>query len=460
MSHFFKIFTFGCKVNQADSAGLRQQLLKKGFWEVELALDADCLIINSCAVTAESVRKARQTLRSLRRRFPKAAIVVTGCWPQAFPEDAFDGADIIVGTKERERIPGLLMAHFWRNPKQVCHAVIPYLPKGGEPFSALPCADTQRTRAFLKIQEGCNQFCSYCIIPYARGRCRSMPVARVAEEANHLAEQGFREIVLTGINLGFYGVDTGESLADAVAACAAPDTIARVRLGSLEPERMDREMLLRLAECEKFCPQFHLSLQSGSTSVLQRMRRRYNPIGYRRIVAGIREVFPEAAITTDVIVGFPGETDVDFEKTVRMVRKIGFAKVHIFPYSPREGTPAAAMPDQISGEVKSQRAAVLAEVAAECTRQHLAGYVGRTVSVLVECKKYIGAQNFYNPKARWTPEMEREKYQNAQSFYQGHMADGTLVKIFAENGEKGLQNSVICVTIEEYADDCCIAHLR
>lgn len=438
MLHSFKIFTFGCKVNQADSAGLRQQLLKAGFWEGELAQDADCLIINSCAVTAESVRKARQTLRSLRRRFPKAAIVVTGCWPQAFPEDAFDGADIIVGTKERERIPELLMAHFRCAHQEACRAVVPYLPKGGEPFSELTCADTQRTRAFLKIQEGCNQFCSYCIIPYARGRCRSMPVARVAEEALQLAKQGFREIVLTGINLGFYGIDTGESLADAVAACAAPDTICRVRLGSLEPERMDREMLLQLAECEKFCPQFHLSLQSGAESVLQRMRRRYDPIGYCRIVDGIRAVFPEAAITTDVIVGFPGETDADFEKTVGMVKKIGFAKVHIFPYSPREGTPAAAMPDQISGDVKNQRAAVLATVAAECTCQHMAGYVGRTVSVLVECKKY----------------------QNAQSFYQGHMADGTLVKIFAENGEKGLQNSVICVTIEAYMDDCCIAHLR
>ncbi len=434
MIHHFKIMTFGCKVNQADSAGLRQMLLQNGFAEAKTTADARILIVNSCAVTAESVRKAKQTLRSLRRRCPDAVIVLTGCWPQAFPEDNFEAADIIVGTKEREQIPTLLQARFSAIDAAPCHAVVPYLPKGGETFSLLACADTQRTRAFLKIQEGCNQFCSYCIIPYARGRCRSMPLARIAAEAQTLAEQGFREIVLTGINLGFFGIDTGESLADAVKICAETNGILRVRLGSLEPERMDAEMLQSLADCAGFCPQFHLSLQSGSDTVLKRMNRRYNAGEYRQIVQTIRAVFPQCAITTDVIVGFPGETDEEFADTLRFVEEIGFAKVHIFPYSPREGTVAAKMSGQISGAVKNQRAAALAEVAARGMQQHLAGYVGQNVSVLVES----------------------EKYQNAQSFYQGHTADGTLVKIFAENCEKGLHNSVICVTIESYADDCCI----
>ncbi len=435
LTPYFKIMTFGCKVNQADSAGIRQMLIQEGFIEADLVMDSRILIVNSCAVTAESVRKVRRTLRSLRRRRPYAIIVLTGCWPQAFPEDDFEDVDIIVGTKDRDQIPALLRKHMvtlGRYPRS--YAVVPYLKKGGESFSSLACADTQRTRAFLKIQEGCNQFCSYCIIPYARGRCRSMPLEQVAEEAKKLAAQGFHEIVLTGINLGFYGVDTGDNLADAVDACAAPEGIERVRLGSLEPERMDQELLLRFAKCEKFCPQFHLSLQSGSSSVLLRMHRRYNAIAYRRIVQGIREIFPEAAITTDIIVGFPGETDDDFARTVRVVRQVRFAKIHIFPYSPREGTRAATLPNQVPPEVKNQRAAALAEVAAECTRQHLEKYVGQTVPVLVE----------------------EEKYQNAQSFCQGHMADGTLVKIFAKKYEKCLHNSMICVTIESYADDCCI----
>lgn len=431
----FKILTFGCKVNQADSAGLRTLMMQQGFSEADSAAAADCLIVNSCAVTAESVRKAKQTLRSLRRRRPHALIVLTGCWPQAFPDDDFEGADIVMGTKNREQLPALIQAY--RETNTGCCTITPYAPRGGEAFSPFPCADTTRTRAFLKIQEGCNQFCSYCIIPYARGRCRSMSLARLRQEAEALAAQGFREIVLTGINLGFFGVDTGESLADAVEICAAQEGILRVRLGSLEPERMDIPMLTRLAACEKFCPQFHLSLQSGADAVLKRMNRRYSAAEYRQVVWDIRRLFPDAAITTDIIVGFPGETDEDFEETLRFAEEIRFAKIHIFPYSPREGTRAADFPKQIPQCIKAKRAAALAELANRCSRAHLSAYVGQSVMVLTEGRKQ----------------------QNAQSFFQGHTADGTLVKIFTENDEKGLQNSVICVTIEAYADDCCIGRL-
>ena len=428
----YRIFTLGCKVNQAESSGLAQLLERQGLQPAAAIESADILLINSCAVTAESVRKAKQLLRSLRRKNPKALLLLTGCWPQAFPNDDFADADFVTGTKDRAALLTWIAAAKRIHPTAQTHCITSYAAQ--DAFSELPCADTTRTRAFLKIQDGCNQFCSYCIIPYARGRCRSMPHERLRQEVETLAAQGFREIVLTGINLGFYGIDTAQSLADAVNTAAAPDSILRVRLGSLEPERMTSELLAQFAACEKFCPQFHLSLQSGVDTVLSRMRRRYDTAQYRALAEQIRRLFPHAALTTDVIVGFPGETDAEFEQTCAFVQEIGFAKIHVFPYSPREGTKAAAFPNQIAPAVKSIRAARLGQIADALRNTHLAAYVGQTVPVLVEAKKR----------------------QNAQSFYQGHTPDGTLVKIFPKNEEKGLQNALICVTIESYEGDACI----
>lgn len=424
----FRILTLGCKVNQTESAGLAAVLSQMGHEKVPNGTTPDFVIVNSCAVTAESVRKSRQLLRSLRRRFPAAKLLLTGCWPQAFPKDSFEDADFVTGTKERT----LLLDYIRTMPCEAAVQIPAY--EKGDPFSALPCADTTRTRAFLKVQDGCNQFCTYCIIPYARGRCRSMPPERLAEEARSLAAQGFREIVLTGINLGFFGIDTGQSLADAVRLCAEPEGICRVRLGSLEPEKMTAEILTALRDCEKFCPQFHLSLQSGSNAVLKRMHRRYTTEQYLALIQEIRRLFPESAVTTDVIVGFPGETEEDFRQTIAFVRRIGFAKVHVFPYSPREGTRAAAYPNQIPQEIKAARAAELSQLADALRTAHLRGCLGRRAEILIE----------------------GEKQQNAQTFYQGHTPDGTLVKIFPENGKKGLQNSLICATIEEYTDDALI----
>jgi len=429
----YKIYTLGCKVNQTESAGLSQLLRTKGFSPAsDDDTQPDLLLVNSCAVTAESVRKAKQLLRSLRRKHPDALLILTGCWPQAFPTDDFADADFVTGTKDRPALLEYLANHASRPDAQQSR-ISPY--QSGEAFSPLPCADTSRTRAFLKIQDGCNQFCSYCIIPYARGRCRSMPTERLREEAAALAAQGFREIVLTGINLGFYGADNGASLAEAVRICAAQDGVCRVRLGSLEPERMTDAILRELKDCDKFCPQFHLSLQSGSDSVLKRMNRRYSASEYRTLAERIHALFPDAALTTDVIVGFPGETDAEFSETVAFVRKMGFAKVHVFPYSPREGTKAAAFPDQVPQKIKTQRAAALSAAADEIRAAHLRKFVGTCAEVLVE----------------------GEKQQNAQRFYQGHTPDGTLVKIFPENAEKGLQNSVICVTIKGYEQDALLA---
>ena len=427
----FKIMTLGCKVNQAESSGLAETLRQSGFSDAAETADADVLIVNSCAVTAESVRKTKQMLRSLKRKNPAAKLILTGCWPQAFPDDDFGDADFITGTKNRDALLQWLADAQAQAAGQTAQ-ISPY--QSGDAFSPLPCADTTRTRAFLKIQDGCNQFCSYCIIPFARGRCRSMPAERLEAEAERLAKEGFREIVLTGINIGFFGMDTGQPLADAVAVCAKQPGFLRVRLGSLEPERMDTETLEALAACEKFCPQFHLSLQSGCDSVLKRMNRRYTAAEYRALAEKIHSIFPHAALTTDVIVGFPGETEADFEETLRFVQEIGFAKVHVFPYSPRTGTRAAEFPDQIPQPEKVRRAARLTALANEIRRTHLSRMVGETAEVLVE----------------------GEKQQNAQRFYQGHTPDGTLVKIFPENAEKGLHNSVICVTIEGYEDDCLV----
>ena len=402
----FKIMTLGCKVNQAEGSGLAQALREMGLTEAQNATEAGILIVNSCAVTAESVRKAKQLLRSLRRRNPQAKLILTGCWPQAFPEDDFEEADFVTGTKNRDDVLAwIAQAH----AEEQTRSIVPY--QAGDTFSALPCADTTRTRAFLKIQDGCNQFCSYCIIPFSRGRCRSMPPERLEAEVKALAE--------------------------AVAVCAEQPGVLRVRLGSLEPERMDQQTLEALAACEKFCPQFHLSLQSGCDSVLKRMNRRYISAEYRDLAARIRRIFPHSALTTDVIVGFPGETDADFEETLRFVEEIRFTKVHVFPYSPRTGTRAASFPDQIPQNVKSERAARLSKLADGIRRAHLAEQVGQTVQVLVE----------------------GEKQQNAQRFYQGHTPDGTVVKIFQENAEKGLQNSAICVTIKGYEDDCLTARV-
>ncbi len=430
----FQIMTLGCKVNQTESSGLAQMLCAKGYEETDSTESADFVIVNSCAVTAESVRKTKQQLRSIRRKNPGARLILTGCWPQAFPSDDFAGADFVTGTKNRDAIPEWISAQMPESGDT--KVILPYQKE--DAFSPLPCADTTRTRAFLKIQDGCNQFCSYCIIPYSRGRCRSMSPERLREEAASLAAQGFREIVLTGINLGFFGTDTGQSLYDAVRICAEQEQFCRVRLGSLEPERLDIRTLEQLASCEKFCPQFHLSLQSGSDTVLKRMNRRYTSGDFRALAEQIHALFPQAALTTDVIVGFPGESEAEFQETLDFVQEIGFAKVHVFPYSRREGTRAAAFPDQIPQTVKTARAAKLKAVADAIRRKHLSRFVGQTVSVLVE----------------------GEKEQNAQRYSQGHMPDGTLVKIFAENAEKGLQNSLICVTIEGYEDDCVTGSVR
>ena len=376
-------YTLGCKVNTCESEEIAENLKLLGY-ETVAAPPAGVAVVNSCTVTGESGRKTRQTLRRARRENPDAALILTGCHIQAFPEAAEDlpEADIVIGNRNNLLIPQLL-AEFLETGERIVRVAE---HEKGERFSASPVQGTaNHTRAFFKIQDGCDRFCSYCIIPYAKGRSRSRSLENIRETVACFAENGYREVVLVGIDLTDYGKDLkGEKLSDAVRAAASVEGIARVRLGSLEPHNFTPEEIARLASCEKLCPQFHLSLQSGSDAVLKRMNRRYTARDYAEIVALLRASFKDCMITTDIICGFPGETEEEFLETVEFARRIRFEKVHIFPYSMREGTRAARMTDQVPNSVKDERCARLAKVCGEIRRELLNAQTGKEYDVLFE----------------------------------------------------------------------------
>jgi len=378
--------TLGCKVNQYETQAMMALFDARGdktrLFEVGMPDIGDSvLVLNSCTVTGESDRKLRQLIRRCRRDNPNAVIVLTGCFSQAFPDRAaaLTDVDVVLGNAERAVLPDRVDA-FLRDRRRVtdvpAHSAV-YEPLAIRQFEG-------RTRAFVKIEDGCNRFCSYCIIPYARGRVRSRSLDSLREELELLAKAGFCEVVLVGINLTAYGQDIGCTLADAVdAACAVP-SILRVRLGSLEPEDMTDEMIARLKTQPKLCPQFHLSLQSGCEATLRRMRRRYDPALYRDICGKLRAAFPGCALTTDIMVGFPGEDEMEFSQSLAFAQEIGFARAHVFAYSKRAGTPAAAAPDQVTQADKADRSRRMIR-ACEQTRDAFArGMVGQTVSVLTE----------------------------------------------------------------------------
>ncbi len=349
-----KIRTLGCKVNQYESEVMMSYLLNSGFQKAENDEPADIIIVNSCTVTAASDKKVRQSLRHEKKENPDAVAVLTGCMPQAFPEiaDRFLEADIVIGTKNRAALPGHILQYL--STKQRIIDITPH--EKGEKFEAMQIdAFSERTRAFLKIQDGCNRFCSYCIIPFARGRVRSKPLEDIRAETHALAENGYREIVLTGINLPAYGEDLDLHLCDAVEAVCEEEKMLRVRLSSLEPERLTPEVITRLAKQEKLCPSFHLSLQSGCDATLKRMNRHYTTDEYRKFVSDLRTAFPNAAITTDIMVGFPGETEEEFAASLAFAEEIEFSRTHVFAYSRRPGTKAYDAPDQLSNQVKTER---------------------------------------------------------------------------------------------------------
>jgi len=386
------ICTLGCKVNQYESQAMMRLLQEHGYETAVFHpslpdVGEAVLIVNSCTVTSESDRKLRQLVRRMRREHPQAILVVTGCMPQAFPDQAATlEADLVVGNAARGAIVEQLEALRRDRTPKVC--VTPH----DKTFERLSITSfEERTRAFVKIEDGCDRFCSYCIIPYARGRVRSRDPEDIRAELTALVKAGYREAVLVGINLTSYGKDTGMTLADAVDAACAVDGIERVRLGSLEPDHMTEELIARLKTQKKLCPQFHVALQSGCDATLRRMNRHYDTACFAQACQRLREAFPDAVFTTDILVGFPGETEADFEESLRFAEAMRFAKAHVFPYSRRAGTRADTMPDQVPQAEKAARAHRMSEACERVRRELLSEAVGSVQEVLCETRTADGA---------------------------------------------------------------------
>lgn len=389
-------YTLGCKVNQYETQSMREEFARRGHTVVRDDEDFDCIVINSCSVTAESDRKTRQQVNKFKREHPNAFVVLTGCMVQASEKTGENpDADIVMGNTDLIKIAD--RAESFYKEKNKAFEICPHTRK--EAFNTPSITSfAERTRAYMKIEDGCERYCTYCIIPYARGFVRSKPLSKIKAEAEALARNGYKEIVLVGINLSAYGKGEDINLCDAVDCVCKVDGIERVRLGSLEPDHISDEMLMRFKSQKKFCPQFHLSLQSGSDTVLKRMNRHYDSAFYEDLVLRIRDIFPDSAISTDIMVGFPGETEREFEESLNFAERIGFAKTHIFAYSRRKGTVADKMEGQISKAVKSERSRKMMEIALENEEDFLKSLVGKTVSVLFETYengKWIGYTKNY-----------------------------------------------------------------
>ena len=381
----FTCYTLGCKVNQYETQAMEQLLTALGHTLCPEGADCDAVIVNTCTVTAVADRKNRTLIRRLRREHPQAVLGVCGCYAQLNAEDiAALGVDVVSGSAGREEFLQRLLQRVERRGEGTEIQVDEALHRRS--FEVLPAGGlAARTRAMLKVQDGCNNFCTYCIIPYARGPVRSEPLATAVAQAAALAAEGYREIVLTGIEIASWGWEfkDGNRLPQLVRALCKAVPGVRVRLGSLEPRVIDGEFL-SLADCKNLCPQFHLSMQSGCDTVLKRMRRKYDTARYLQSVEELKRAFPGCAITTDMIVGFPGETEEEFLQSLDFIRRCGFAHMHIFPYSRREGTPAAAMPDQITKQVKEERARRAGAVAQALFEQYHTAMLGTRVPVLFE----------------------------------------------------------------------------
>ena len=376
-------FTLGCKVNQYESQAMAEKMVKCGFELVSPNEKADVYVINSCTVTAESDRKTRQTVRRFKRKNPDSIVILTGCMPQAFPEDAeaLREADIVLGNKNNIRLPELIERYF------SCGQRIIEIEnhETGDKFTGDSISGFEgRTRAIVKIEDGCNRFCSYCIIPYSRGRVRSKPIDELEAELRTLSDAGFIEIVLVGINLSSYGSDIGLNICDAVELAASMD-FERIRLGSLEPDHITDDVIERLSKIKKFCPQFHISLQSGCDNTLKAMNRHYTSAEYKELCDKLRSAFADTTITTDIMVGFPTESEEDFKNNVNFAKEIGFEKVHVFPYSPREGTRAAKM-EQIEKRIKEERSRIMIRETEKVRQSFLESQTGKEVEVLLETR--------------------------------------------------------------------------
>ena len=387
------IYTLGCKVNQYETQAMEQELTRRGHEIVPFDGAADAYIVNTCSVTAVSDKKSRQMIRRCRKLNEHAVVAACGCYVQTHSDEAAGlGLDLIAGTGDRMAFLDLLeQAAREKEPLTLLDDAL-----RRRAFEVLPAGGmAERTRAMLKVEDGCVNFCTYCIIPYARGPVRSLPKAEAVAQTRRLREEGYRELVITGIEISGWGHDLkdGETLIDLLEAVSDTAGEMRLRLGSLEPRTITEEFCRRAARLPNLCPHFHLSMQSGCDGTLRRMNRKYDTARFYESVSLLRQYFDRPAVTTDLITGFPGETEEEFAQTLAFIEKCGFAAMHIFPYSVRPGTKAAAMPDQCTAAVKERRAARAAETAERMKQAYLRGCVGQTYPVLFEQEKgglYVG----------------------------------------------------------------------
>jgi len=420
-------YTLGCKVNQYESAAMAELFEKRGYDIVDFNSNADVYVINTCDVTNESGRKSRQIIRKAIRKNPAAKVAVVGCYAQLEPDKVskLPGVSVVIGTKDRHKIVDLV------EKAKACDEQVVEIGNIMQERAFEEIAfkgHRQKTRAFLKIQEGCNMFCSYCIIPYARGPIRSRPIESILKEAKSLAEDGFKEIVLTGIHLGLYGFDFKEKknhLLDVILRISQIEGVERIRLSSIEALELTDEFLEGLLKIKNFCHHFHIPLQSGCDTILGRMNRRYTTDDFRNRVSRIKGMMPDVSITTDVIVGFPGETEDEFKETESFIQEMEFSKLHVFPFSPRRGTVAAGMPDQIDKNVKVERSHRLIELSKKLERNFRDKFINTTMDVLFEDKKNGG------------------KYEGLTENY---------IKVIVESEEE-LHNQIKKVKLENNMDD-------
>lgn len=440
MKKTVSFYTLGCKVNQYETNAMEQQFIKNNYEIVENTQKADIYVINTCTVTNMAERKSRQMLRRVKEINPSAVLVVCGCYAQVAKNELeqIPEIDIILGINEKNEIVQIVenyMEKMAEQDKRSQEAEIDDVSKQKEFLDFGDVTYTEKNRAVVKVQDGCNMFCSYCIIPYARGRIRSRKIESVVSEIKKIAKEEIKEVVITGIHVASYGKDFDNEntskkirLIDLLEAINKIDGIDRIRLSSLEPTIVDEEFATRLSKLDKICDHFHLSLQSGCDEILKRMNRKYTTQIYRDAVATLRKYYPEASFTTDVIVGFPGETDEEFAKTYEFLKEIDFYRLHVFKYSPRRGTVAEKMPNQIDGNKKEERSNKLIELSNSTENKHNQSYIGKIVKVLFE-------------------EFE-------DGFFKGHTTNYMMVKVAGEEEQSDkFVNKILDVKIKENNDE-------
>lgn len=440
MKKTVSFYTLGCKVNQYETNAMEQQFIKNNYEIVENTQKADIYVINTCTVTNMAERKSRQMLRRVKEINPSAVLVVCGCYAQVAKNELeqIPEIDIILGINEKNEIVQIVenyMEKMAEQDKRSQEAEIDDVSKQKEFLDFGDVTYTEKNRAVVKVQDGCNMFCSYCIIPYARGRIRSRKIESVVSEIKKIAKEEIKEVVITGIHVASYGKDFDNEntskkirLIDLLEAINKIDGIDRIRLSSLEPTIVDEEFATRLSKLDKICDHFHLSLQSGCDEILKRMNRKYTTQIYRDAVATLRKYYPEASFTTDVIVCFPGETDEEFAKTYEFLKEIDFYRLHVFKYSPRRGTVAEKMPNQIDGNKKEERSNKLIELSNSTENKHNQSYIGKTVKVLFE-------------------EFE-------DGFFKGHTTNYMMVKVAGVEGQSDkFVNKILDVKIKENNDE-------